>query len=101
MRKPSGMAPSPRSKPGMPSLRPRPAWPRSLLLIAATLLAGCATATSDPTVLCPALTAYTPAQQIAAAAEIEALPAGSQIGSMVVDYGDLRRRIRAACPPAP
>jgi len=40
---------------------------------------------------------YTQAEQNKAADELEALPAGSQVGAMVVDYGVLRAANRVAC----
>jgi hypothetical protein len=59
-------------------------------------LAGCATARSEATrAACPPLTTYPPAFQSRAAVELGALPAGSAVGQMVVDYGRLRDACRA------
>lgn len=55
-------------------------------------LAGCA---AVPSSACPPLKNYTPAQQTAAATELDALPAGSVLAGMVSDYGVLRDQVRA------
>lgn len=44
---------------------------------------------------CPPLVTYSPAQQQQAARELRALPQGSEIGAMIVDYGKTRDAIRA------
>ncbi len=44
---------------------------------------------------CPPLVAYSRAQQQQAAAELRALPRGSEIGAMIVDYGKTRDACRA------
>lgn len=72
--------------------------PESLLATAtlATLLAGCATAPTDPTaVAAPHLVDYPPAVQRQAADELEALPDDSAVGRMIADYGNLRDQVRA------
>ncbi len=58
------------------------------------LLAGCGAATSSAT-RCPPLATYPPAFQSRAAGELQALPAGSAVGQLVVDYGRLRDACRA------
>ena len=55
-------------------------------------LAGCATANSSRTA-CPPLVTYPPDFQRRAAGELQALPPGSAIGRMIVNYG----RHRDAC----
>lgn len=65
---------------------------------AAVLLASCTTASSDlRPAICDWLVEYSPAMQTRAAAELDALPAGSALRVLVDDYGELRARIRAAC----
>ena len=63
----------------------------ALLLTASLLLTGCAKATSDT---CPRWVAYSPAEQEAAAAELDLLPAGSAVARMIADYGVVRQEIR-------
>lgn len=59
-----------------------------------TLLAGCQAAPSSR-VSCPPLATYSPAFQAQAAAELRALPQGSAVGQLVVDYGRQRDACRA------
>lgn len=58
------------------------------------LLAGCQGAPSSRTA-CPPLASYSPAFQQRAAGELRALPAGSAVGQLVVDYGKQRDACRA------
>jgi hypothetical protein len=59
-------------------------------------LVGCATARSDGArVACPPLTSYPPDFQRRAASELQALPAGSAVAQMIVDYGRHRDACRA------
>ena len=80
---------------------------RRLPLLAALMLAGCASAAAPPPVApppapavvirlqCLPLANYTPEQQKKAAAELQSLPQGSELGAMMVDYGALRSADRA------
>ena len=70
------------------------------LVIAASLLAGCATAPSETVAICPPVAAYDGATLRQAARELEALPEGSALAGLVQDCALLRARLRAACPPA-
>lgn len=64
------------------------------IALSTMLLAGCATAHSSR-VTCPPLVTYPPEFQRRAAAELDALPAGSAVGQMIVDYGRHRDACRA------
>lgn len=68
----------------------------SLLSIAlsTTLLAACQTPPFSRTT-CPPLVTYSPEFQRRAASELQALPAGSAVGAMIVDYGKARDACRA------
>jgi hypothetical protein len=55
-----------------------------------SLLVGCSQVSGG----CPPLVTYSRAQQAQASAELRALPAGSQIGQMIVDYGKTRDACR-------
>lgn len=71
-------------------------WP--IIAILATSLAGCATAGSDrpaAVVTCPPLVTYPLAFQRAAADELDALPTGSRVAVLVVDYSRMRDACRA------
>jgi len=72
-------------------------WGRRLTVpvIALALLTGCATARSDPAVVCPPLIAYDPATQARAAEAVEALPADSPLIPLLADYAQVRAQIRA------
>lgn len=59
------------------------------------LLGACAPAGSEPA--CLALVPYSHVVQVQAAEELAALPAGTVVARMIVDYGDLRARMRGAC----
>ncbi|MDG4721576.1 hypothetical protein [Thalassospira aquimaris] len=64
------------------------------LLIAAGLLTGCATASSDQSV-CPVPVEYSAEFQNRLADELEALPAGSALEQAIIDYGRVRAELRA------
>ena len=75
-----------------------------LCLIVMQLLAGCATVSSRPvrTVvvarpICPPLKPYSAAMQAATADGLDHLPRDDPIATMIVDYGQLRAALRAAC----
>ncbi len=61
------------------------------------LLAGCATAVSEP--YCPTLAPYPPPLQARAADELDRLPPDAALRRLIEDYGELRARLRAACGP--
>ena len=71
------------------------------ILLFLLLLSAC----SDPAAVaqnaCPPIKPYSTAEQQQAAAELLALPPGSMVGQMIVDYGAERGRLRAcrAAPP--
>jgi hypothetical protein len=65
-----------------------------VLAIAASLLAGCATARSDGAP-CPPVVAYSPEFLARAAGELDLLPAGSAIEHMFADYQVMRDQARA------
>jgi hypothetical protein len=58
------------------------------------LLGGCLSTRSE-VAACPPLKSYSAAQQDRAVTELRALPAGSELGAMVADYGVLRDQVRA------
>lgn len=60
-----------------------------IAVLSSLALAGCASTGGG----CPPLVAYSPETQRAAAAELRALPKGSPLARMIVDYG----KTRAAC----
>lgn len=74
-------------------------WRRRLavLAIAASLLAGCATAGSDrqPAAACPPVVGYGAELQGQAAAEVEALAEGSAVAELLGDYAVMRDQARA------
>lgn len=74
----------------MHSLKRRLAVPA----IAALLLTGCATASSDGTA-CPAVIEYTREEQARAADELDVLPVDSVIVTMLQDYAVARDQARA------
>lgn len=55
-------------------------------------LAACTTA---PVTACPPTVTYSKAQETRAAAELRALPAGSELAQMIVDYSRSRAMLRA------
>ncbi|HBN92231.1 MAG TPA: hypothetical protein DD397_06680 [Hyphomonas sp.] len=63
-------------------------------LIAAGLLSGCATASSDQSV-CPIPPEYSQEFQNQLAGELEALPAGAALERAIIDYGRVRAELRA------
>jgi hypothetical protein len=66
-------------------------WRRlSTMALFSAALGGCATAGGG----CPPLVTYSAATQRQAAAELRALPAGSQLAMMTDDYGKLRKACR-------
>jgi hypothetical protein len=73
--------------------RPR----RVALAIAASLLGGCGTAGSDRpgSVACPPVVGYGTEVQAQAAAEVDALPAGSALAGLLSDYAVMRDQARA------
>ena len=70
---------------------------RVVLAIAASLLGGCGTAGSDrPTAMaCPPVVGYGAELQAQAAAEVDALPAGSAVADLLSDYAVMRDQARA------
>ena len=64
------------------------------LVIATSLLAGCATARSDGGG-CPPVPAYGREFLARAASELEQLPVGSAVEQMLADYGVMREQARA------
>jgi len=69
--------------------------PAAALMIAVLWLTGCATAGSDPRAPCPPVVAYSAADQVRAAGEVEALPEGAMLVRMLADYAVLRDQARA------
>lgn len=61
------------------------------LCVASALLSAC---TSVPVAVCPAVVAYTPGQQDEAAGELLALPPGSILTQMLLDYHSLREKLK-------
>ncbi len=59
------------------------------------LLAGCATAGSDPAAVCPPVVDYAPDVQARVAGEMEVASADAAWPDMIVDYGVLRAAVRA------
>jgi hypothetical protein len=71
-----------------------------LFLLNAFGMVGCATGAPPPVLThttCLPMADYSRAEQDKAADELQALPSGSQVGKMVVDYGQMRAANRAAC----
>ena len=62
------------------------------------LLACCAAILGTKTVCLP-LKPYTPAEQVQAAAELQALPTPSVVAQMIGDYGEMRAADRACLAP--
>ena len=58
-------------------------------------LSACAMAGSDTRAPCPPVVAYTIADQVRAADEVDALPEGAMVVRMLSDYGVLRDQSRA------
>jgi hypothetical protein len=74
-------------------------WKRRLIVLAivTSLPSGCGTAGSDrsPAAVCPPVVEYGAELQATAAAEVEALPAGSPVASLLSDYAVMRDQARA------
>jgi hypothetical protein len=70
---------------------------RVALAIVASLLGGCGTAGSDRlgSVACPPVVGYSAELQARAAAEVDALPAGSALAGLLSDYAVMRDQARA------
>ena len=69
--------------------------PVAALLIAMLWLTGCAMDGSEGQVPCPPIVDYTPADQVTAANEVEALPDSAVVIRMLSDYAVLRDQARA------
>ena len=54
--------------------------------------------TSVPVAVCPAVVDYTPGQQSEAADELLALPPGSILTQMLLDYHELREKLKTCAP---
>ncbi len=72
-------------------------WRLVVLVIAASLLSGCATVGSEAGWLatCPPVVEYSREVQAGAADEIEVLTDGSAIAEMLSDYAVMRQQARA------
>ena len=68
-----------------------------VLVIATSLLSGCATVGSNPPIgiVCPPLVQYSREAQARAAEELNSLPDGSAIAEMLSDYAVLRDQTRS------
>ncbi len=69
--------------------------PAAAPLIAMFWLTGCATGGSDDPAVCPPVVAYTITDQARAADEIRAMPEGTVVVRMLIDYAVLRDQARA------
>ena len=79
---------------------PTRTWRRIMALAGcAVCLSACASMTAPPTVavqtVCLPQKSYTPAQELAMASAVAALPADSLIVTMIADYGAMRAANRA------
>ena len=76
-------------------------WKQQLvaLAIATSLLSGCATVGSEPSIAtaCPPVVEYTRELQARAVEELALLPEGSTIAEMLSDYAVMREQARL-CP---
>ena len=72
----------------------RLSWEIPALAIAA-LAAACSAAAPRPASLCPQPKAYTANEESRAARELLALPGGSMLAEMIIDYGRERAALRA------
>lgn len=74
-------------------------WMRRLagLVLATSWLGGCATGGSEPAVpaICPSVVEYSAEFRARAAEELELLPEGSAIVTMLGDYAVMREQARA------
>ena len=70
----------------------------AVLVIATSLLTGCATVSSDGSGLgaCPPVVEYSRAFQVRAAEELALLPEGSAVVGMLADYAVMREQVRNA-----
>jgi len=68
---------------------------RVVLLISLIWLTACAARVSDPVVICPAVRDYPPAFSQRLADEVQALPPDSAAVTALIDYVELRDRLRA------
>ena len=70
---------------------------RVALVIATSLLSGCATVGSDPPIdiVCPPVVQYNREAQARAAEELATLPEGSAIAEMLSDYAVMREQMSA------
>jgi len=64
---------------------------RLLLILTLASSSGCQTTSGGA---CPPLVDYSAERQTLAAKELRALPKGSELANMIVDYGKLRRACR-------
>ena len=68
----------------------------AVLVVATSLLAACATASSEPAIaVCPPVVEYDPEFRARAADELVLLPDGSAVGDMLSDYAVMRDQARA------
>ena len=77
-------------------------WTRRLIVpaIVLPLLSACATAGSEaPAVVCPPVVPYDQVTLDRAAADLDALPAGSPLITMMADYAVMRDQARACARP--
>lgn len=65
------------------------------LVVATMWLSGCAAASFDPGPVCPPVPEYSAAFQAHAAEEVEALPEGAVLLTMMQDYAVMREQARA------
>ncbi len=60
------------------------------------LLSGCAMVSSDlQSSVCPPVVAYSRAEQLRAAAEVDVMPEGAMVITMFIDYAVLREQAKA------
>ena len=71
----------------------------AVLVIATSLLSGCATVGSEPGVvpICPPLVEYDRDLQARAAAELALLPEKSAIAEVLSDHAVLREQVKVSC----
>jgi hypothetical protein len=74
---------------------------RVVLAIATSFLGGCGTADTDrpASAACPPVVGYGAELQARAAAEVNALPAGSAVADLLSDYAVMRDQARACAAP--
>ncbi len=72
------------------------------LVIAMSFLGGCGTGSSEPRVgACPPVVKYSQAEQVQAAGEIETLPEGAVVVTMLTDYAVMREQASACLGSQP